>query len=198
MDKLDKDLLKQIADMHEVPQGSYNIRKNGESVSRATSEDIQIVQKEDKSGIDIFVKAGVKGKSVHIPVIITVGDLTEMVYNDFYIGEDADVFIVAGCGIHNPTDKKSEHNGIHSFHLAKNSKVRYVEKHLGLGKGKGEKVLNPVTVVKMDASSYMEMETIQLGGVSYSNRNTKVTLGRGAKLVIKEKILTEDVSYDKL
>ena len=192
MNEVDKELLKEIADMHSVPQGSFNIRKNGESIARNSTKDIEIVPKKDKSGIDIIVKEGVKNKSVHIPVIITVGNLNDLVYNDFYIGKDADVLIVAGCGIHNPTDQKSQHDGIHTFHLEKNCKVKYIEKHLGVGNGQGDKVLNPTTVVEMKDGSDFEMETIQLGGVSYSNRNTNAFLGNDTKLVIKEKILTSD------
>lgn len=192
MNEVDKELLKEIADMHSVPQGSFNIRKNGESIARNSTKDIEIVPKKDKSGIDIIVKKGVKNKSVHIPVIITVGNLNDLVYNDFYIGKDADVLIVAGCGIHNPTDQKSQHDGIHTFHLEENCKVKYIEKHLGVGNGQGDKVLNPTTVVEMKDGSDFEMETIQLGGVSYSNRNTNAFLGNDAKLVIKEKILTSD------
>lgn len=192
MNEVDKELLKGIADMHSVPQGSFNIRKNGESIARNSTKDIEIVPKKDKSGIDIIVKEGVKNKSVHIPVIITVGNLNDLVYNDFYIGKDADVLIVAGCGIHNPTDQKSQHDGIHTFHLEEDCKVKYIEKHLGVGNGQGDKVLNPTTVVEMKDGSDFEMETIQLGGVSYSNRNTNAFLGNDTKLVIKEKILTSD------
>ena len=192
MNEVDKELLKEIADMHSVPQGSFNIRKNGESIARNSTKDIEIVPKKDKSGIDIIVKEGVKNKSVHIPVIITVGNLNDLVYNDFYIGKDADVLIVAGCGIHNPTDQKSQHDGIHTFHLEENCKVKYIEKHLGVGNGQGDKVLNPTTVVEMKDGSDFEMETIQLGGVSYSNRKTNAFLGNDAKLEIKEKILTSD------
>lgn len=192
MNEVDKELLKEIADMHSVPQGSFNIRKNGESIARNSTKDIEIIPKKDKSGIDIIVKEGVKNKSVHIPVIITVGNLNDLVYNDFYIGKDADVLIVAGCGIHNPTNKKSQHDGIHTFHLEENCKVKYIEKHLGVGNGQGDKVLNPTTVVEMKDGSDFEMETIQLGGVSYSNRKTNAFLGNDTKLVIKEKILTSD------
>ncbi len=197
MNNIEKDLLAQIADMHDIPQGSFNIRKNGEKVDGRSTEDIQIVPKQDKNGIDIYVKPGVKNKSVHIPVIITVGGLSDLVYNDFYIGEDADVFIVAGCGIHNTDSKASEHNGIHSFHLGKNCKVRYVEKHLGTGNIKSEKILNPTTVIEMDEGSTFDLDTIQLGGVTYSNRKTKAKLGENAKLVIKEKVLTTEKQVAK-
>lgn len=194
MDKInqtDSELLEQIADMHGIPQGSFNIRKNGQSIARNSDSDIEIISKTDKSGIDIIVKPGVKNKSVHIPVIITVGNLSDLVYNDFYIGKGADVLIVAGCGIHNETNQKSQHDGIHTFHLEEDCKVKYVEKHLGVGIGSGEKVLNPTTEVYMKSGSEFEMETIQIGGVSYSNRKTKAVLGDNTKLIIKEKIKTD-------
>lgn len=189
--KIDRDLLLSIADIHKIPEGSFNIRKNGESILRNSDSDIEIVSKKDKSGIDIIVKPNIKNKSVHIPVIITQSNLTELVYNDFYIGENSDVTIVAGCGIHNPSNEKSEHDGLHTFHLAKNSKVKYIEKHLGLG-NKGDKVLNPETKIFMDNDSYFEMETVQLGGVSYANRKTYAKLKDNSKLIIKERVLTTE------
>ncbi len=192
-----KELIAQIADLHEVPQGSYNIRKDGESLGRVSTEDIEIVPKQDKSGIDIFVKPGVKNKSLHIPVIVTQGGLKDLVYNDFYIGKDAEVFIVAGCGIHNDTSKDSKHSGIHTFHLAKDCKVKYVEKHLAQGKGSGEKILNPTTTIKMEKGSNFEMETLQLGGVTYSDRKTTAYLAQDAKLIVKEKVLTTDKQIAK-
>lgn len=187
--KIDKDLLLEIADMHKLPEGSFNIRKNGESILRNSNTDIEIISKKDKSGIDIIIKPNVKNKSVHIPVIITKSNLTELVYNDFYVGENADVTIVAGCGIHNPSSEKSEHDGLHTFHLAKNSKVKYIEKHLGIGNS-GDKILNPETKVYMDDNTYFEMETVQLGGVTSANRKTYAKLKNNSKLVIKERILT--------
>lgn len=191
INQIDSELLEQIADMHGIPQGSFNIRKNGQSIARNSNSDIEIISKTDKSGIDIIVKPGVKNKSVHIPVIITVGNLSDLVYNDFYIGKGADVLIVAGCGIHNETNQKSQHDGIHTFHLEEDCKVKYVEKHLGVGIGSGEKVLNPTTEVYMKSGSEFEMETIQIGGVSYSNRKTKAVLDDNTKLIIKEKIKTD-------
>lgn len=191
INQIDSELLEQIADMHGIPQGSFNIRKNGQSIARNSDSDIEIISKTDKSGIDIIVKPGVKNKSVHIPVIITVGNLSDLVYNDFYIGKGADVLIVAGCGIHNETNQKSQHDGIHTFHLEEDCRVKYVEKHLGVGIGSGEKVLNPTTEVYMKSGSEFEMETIQIGGVSYSNRKTKAVLDDNTKLIIKEKIKTD-------
>ena len=191
MNKIDKSLLEKIADFHGIPEGSYNIRKNGESIERHTTPEIDIVTKNDKSGIDIYVKENVINKSVHIPVIITESGLTEDVYNDFYIGKNSDILIIAGCGIHNTGMLKSEHDGIHTFHVEKNAKVRYVEKHYGYGK-KADKILNPVTEIYLDENSEMTLETYQLGGVSSAIRKTHAILKDGAKLIIKEKILTEE------
>lgn len=194
---IDKELLKEVADMHSVPQGSFNIRKNGQSIERQSDDDVSIVSKKDKSGIDIFVKPGVKNRSVHIPVIVTLGNFNDLVYNDFYIGKGAEVFIIAGCGIHNPTNQKSEHDGIHTFHLEEDCKVKYIEKHLGIGNNQGEKILNPTTEIYMKSGSEFEMETIQLGGVSYSDRKTNAYLDDDTKLVIKEKILTSEKQVAK-
>lgn len=191
MNKIEKDLLLAVADLHQIPSGAYNLRENGKPVDRHSSSNIDIVPKKDKSGIDIIIKPNTINESVHIPVIITESGIKDLVYNDFYVGENSDVLIVAGCGIHNPDTKTSEHNGIHTFHLSKNSKVRYVEKHLGVGQ-KGDKILNPVTEVFMDENSYMLMETTQLGGVSSSIRTTNGVLKDNAKLVINEKILTNE------
>ena len=190
MDEIQKTLLMQVAGLHEVPAGAYNIRANGESAGRQSTEHIEIVPKEDKPGIDIFIKPGTKKESVHIPVLMTQTGLKELVYNDFHIGEDCDVTIVAGCGIHNGGDKTSEHSGIHSFFIGKNSKVRYVEKHYGSGEGTGERVMNPETIVNLDEDSYMEMDTVQIRGVDSTDRVTRAKLGKGAQLVIKEKLMT--------
>lgn len=191
MNKIEKDLLLAVADLHQVPQGAYNLRENGEPVERHSSQNIEITPKTDKSGIDITIKPNTINESVHIPVIITESGVKDLVYNDFYVGENSDVLIVAGCGIHNAGDSASQHDGIHVFHIGKNAKVRYVEKHIGVGQ-KGDKILNPVTQVYMEEGSYMLMETIQLGGVSNSVRRTEGELKDNAKLVIKEKILTND------
>lgn len=190
MDEIQKTLLMQVADLHEVPAGAYNIRSNGESTGRRSTEHIEIVPKEDKPGIDIFIKPGTKKESVHIPVLMTQTGFKELVYNDFHIGEDCDVTIVAGCGIHNGGDKASEHSGIHSFFIGKNAKVKYVEKHYGSGEGTGERVMNPETIVSMDEDSYMEMDTVQIRGVDSTDRVTRAKLGKGAQLVIREKLMT--------
>lgn len=190
MDELQKTLLMQVAGLHEVPAGAYNIRANGEPAGRQSTEHIEIVPKEGQPGIDIFIKPGTKKESVHIPVLMTQTGLKELVYNDFHIGEDCDVTIVAGCGIHNGGDKTSEHSGIHSFFIGKNSKVRYVEKHYGSGEGTGERVMNPQTIVNLDEDSYMEMDTVQIRGVDSTDRVTRAKIGKGAQLVIKEKLMT--------
>lgn len=197
MDAIQMQMLEQVADLHGVPQGAYNFRVNGEGAGRNCTEHIEIVTKKDKSGIDIIIKPGTKNESVHIPVVLSQSGITEMVYNDFYIGEGADVTIVAGCGIHNGGDQKSEHDGIHSFFLGKNAKVRYVEKHYGSGDGSGERVLNPQTIVTMDEGSYMEMDTVQIKGVDSTIRTTKATLADKATLIIKEKIMTHGKQYAK-
>ena len=190
MEKTDLHMLEAVADLHEVPQGAYNIRKNGTSAGRQSSENIIITPKENKPGIDITVKPGTENESVHIPVIITETGIDDLVYNDFYIGDGADVLIVAGCGIHNSGSKKSEHDGIHRFHIGKNAKIKYVEKHYGEGEGTGERVLNPTTEIIMDENSYCEMETVQIKGVDSTKRNTEAKLAAGAKLVIFEKLMT--------
>lgn len=195
MEKRDMGLLESIADLHEIPAGAYNIRKNGEGHSRRSTANIEIVSKTDKPGIDIIVAPGTKNESVHIPVIITETGVNDLVYNDFFIGDDADILIVAGCGIHNSGDEKSQHDGIHTFHIGKNAKVRYVEKHYGEGDGKGERVLNPVTVVEQDENSVCEMEMVQIKGVDSTVRDTKAHLKAGAKLVMTERLLTHGTQY---
>lgn len=190
MDEIQKNLLREVADLHEVPEGAYNIRSDGESVGRKTTENIDIITKTDKPGIDIIIKPGTKKESVHIPVILAKAGLKEVVYNDFHIGDDCDVTIIAGCGIHNCGEQDSEHDGIHTFFVGKNATVRYVEKHYGEGDGKGQRILNPQTIVNMDENSYMEMETTQIKGVDSTVRETKATLEAGATLVVKEKIMT--------
>jgi len=190
MDQIQKTLLEQIAGLHEIPAGAYNIRANGQSVSRGTTANIDIVTKADKQGIDIVIKPGTKKESVHIPVVLSQSGLKEMVYNDFFVGDDCDVTIIAGCGIHNGGDEASKHDGIHSFFIGKNSHVRYVEKHYGSGDGKGKRIMNPETVVELGENSFMEMETVQIRGVDSTKRSTSATLAAGAKLIITERLMT--------
>ncbi len=189
---IDADLLAEIANIHGMPKGAFNIRKDGQLVERNSSANIEIATKTDHPGIDIHIKPGTKGETVFIPVIVTESGLKDVVYNTFYIGEDCDVNIVAGCGIHNSSHAASEHDGIHTFYCGKNSHVKYVEKHYGEGEGTGERILNPVTNVVMEEDSSCEMELVQLRGVTSTVRDTNAELGAGAKLVLTEKLLTHD------
>lgn len=190
MDQIQKRLLAEVADLHDIPEGAYNIRANGETAVRNTTANIDIVSKEDGTGIDIRVKPGTKKESIHIPVVLSKSGLKEVVYNDFYIGEDCDVFIVAGCGIDNCGNQDSEHDGIHRFFIGKNSKVKYVEKHYGGGDGLGKRILNPGTEVYMEEGSSMEMEMVQIKGVDSTDRKTIAKLDAGAKLVVRERLMT--------
>ena len=191
MDRTDEQLLETIADLHGIPEGSFNIRKNGKLLARNSDTDIEIVSKTDKDGIDIIVKPNVKNKSVHIPVLLTVGDFQDTVYNDFFIGENSDVTIVAGCGIHNDTCGNAEHDGVHTFYVGKNAKVRYIERHYANGNGTGKKVFDPVTKIWLKENSQFILESTQLGGVTYTDRKTYATVGKNAQLLVKEKILTD-------
>lgn len=190
MEKKDRDLLKQVADLHEIPKGAYNIRKNSESAGRNSTANIQITNKEGVPGIDIRIAPGTKNESVHIPVLITETGITEMVYNDFYVGDDADVLIVAGCGIHNAGDSESRHDGIHRFFVGKNAKIRYVEKHYGDGDGNGKRVMNPATELTMEENSVCEMEMVQIKGVDSTDRKMTASLGKNAKLTVTERLMT--------
>lgn len=190
MDNVQKQLLKQIAGLHEIPVGAYNIRTNGKTEARNSTEHIEIVPKEGSDGIVIKIKAGTKNESIHIPVVLSEAGLKETVYNDFYIGDDCDVTIIAGCGIHCGTDDSSEHDGIHSFFIGKNSKVKYVEKHYGSGDGKGQRIMNPETIVEVGENSYMEMDTAQIKGVDSTIRKTTVKLDKNASIKVMERLMT--------
>ena len=190
MEKIDLKLLKEIAELEGTPQGAYNIRKNGGAGGRACTEHIVIDTKTDKPGIDIRIAPGTQHESVHIPVIITETGLTELVYNDFFIGEDCDVDIIAGCGIHNTGCETSQHDGVHTFYVGKNSRVRYVERHYGEGEGSGARILNPQTIVYLEEGASINMETTQIRGIDSTKRETKVVAGAGAEVVITEKLLT--------
>lgn len=196
MDEIRMNLLKEVADLDALPIGAYNIRENGKAAGRNTTANIDIVTKQDKPGIDIIIAPGTKKESVHIPVIISQTGLTDLVYNDFYIGEDADVVIIAGCGIHNCGGELSQHDGIHTFWLGKNSHIRYVEKHYGEGDG-SKNVMNPTTIVHLDEGASMEMETTQIAGIDDTDRRTEGDLKAGAKLEVREKILTNGVQNAK-
>ncbi|MEE0288724.1 MAG: SufD family Fe-S cluster assembly protein [Lachnospiraceae bacterium] len=190
MDSIEKSLLEQVADIHGVPEGAYNIRSNGSLAGRNTTANIDIVTKEDKPGIDIIIKPGTTNESVHIPVVLSESGLKDLVYNDFYIGENADVTIVAGCGIHNCGVDTSEHDGIHTFYIKKGAKVKYIEKHYGEGDGEGKRILNPTTIIHIEEDGYFEMDSVQIKGVDSTIRDTEADLAKGASIVIHEKIMT--------
>lgn len=190
LDEIQMRILQEVADLHTVPEGAYNIRSNGALAGRNSTANIEIVSKPDGTGIDIHIKPGTKNESVHIPVVLSESGLKDVVYNDFFIGEDADVVIVAGCGIHNCGNQDSQHDGVHRFFVGKNAKVKYVEKHYGEGDGTGKRILNPVTEVTMDQGSSMEMEMVQIKGVDSTVRTTHADLAAGASLVVRERLMT--------
>ena len=190
MDAIEKRLLHEVAALDALPVGAYNIRENGKLGGRSTTANIDIVTKSDKPGIDIIIKPGTVGESVHIPVILSQSGLRDMVYNDFYIGENCDVVIIAGCGIHNGGCGTSQHDGIHTFYISRGAHVKYVEKHYGEGSGSGKKLMNPTTVVHIAEGGFMEMETTQISGIDDTLRRTTADLAADAKLVLREKILT--------
>ena len=195
MNNTELELLKIIADMEGTPSGAFNIRANGGLADRKVTENIDIRTKTDKPGIDIIVKPGTKGEKVHIPVIISETGLSDLVYNDFIIGENADVEIVAGCGIHNCGNENSGHDGVHTFFIGKNAKVKYVEKHYGDSDGDGKNIMNPTTIVNIDDGGYMEMETTQIKGINSTKRVTKSRLSDNATLIIHEKLMTHADQY---
>lgn len=195
LDSIQLGLLRQVAGIHEVPQGAYSLRINGQLEGKNSSENIEIVKKTDKPGIDIFIRPGTVGESVHIPVLLSQTGLRELVYNDFHIGEGCDVTIVAGCGIHNGGEEASEHSGIHTFYVGRGAKVKYIEKHYGEGDGSGERTMNPTTVVEIAENGHMEMDTCQIKGIDSTRRVTRAKLAAGATLVISEKIMTHGCQY---
>lgn len=190
LNALDRLMLEKVADLHEIPQGAFNIRKNGEGVQRNTTANIDIVTKKDKPGIDVIVKPYTKGESVHIPVIVTATNINDVVYNTFEIGEYSDVLVVAGCGIHNSGSEKSQHDGIHNFFVRKGAKLKYVEKHYGEGDGRGERVLNPKTVIEAFEGAVVELELVQIKGIDHTVRDTEIKLHDNARLVVTERLLT--------
>ncbi len=191
LDAIDKELLKTVAGLEEIPKGAYNIRKNGKLLSRNTTANIDIESYPESKGIKITFKSGTKNESVHIPVILSQADLYDVVQNDFIIGDDCDVTIIAGCGIHCGTEKGEGHSGIHEFHLGKRSKVKYIEKHFAIGEGTGKRIINPVTRVFLQEDARIEMELTQISGVDEAKRTNEATLGPRSSLLISEKVMTE-------
>ncbi len=193
----DEGLLEEITDIERIKKGAFNIRKNGQGIERKVTENTNITTKTDKPGINIYVKENAKFELVHIPVIITESGLNDLVYNDFYIGKNANVYIVAGCGIHNDHHKDSRHDGIHRFFLEEGAKVKYVEKHYGEGRGDGKRILNPVTEVYLKKGSSLEMQSVQIKGVDSTIRETKGVLEADTNFVVSEKIMTHGKQYAK-
>jgi len=192
MDEIQKRLLNEVAGLHEIPEGAYNLRANGETAARNTTANIDIKTKEDSNGIDIIIKDNTINESVHIPVVLSASGLSEKVYNDFYVGKNCDILIVAGCGIDNCGNQDSEHDGIHRFFIGENSRVRYVEKHYGSGNGSGKRILNPVTEVYIEEGGSVEMEMVQIKGVDSTDRTTIAELKKDAKLVVRERLMTHE------
>ena len=192
MDKIQMELFEQLTGLHEIPAGAYNIRANSKKDSRNTTSNIDIVTKEDKDGIDIYIKPGTKNESVHIPVVISQTGLEECVYNDFYIEDGANVNIIAGCGIHNSGCNDARHDGIHTFHIGKDAIVHYEEKHYGEGEGTGARILNPVTDIYVGENSVFTMDTVQIEGVDSTKRETDITMEAGSRLTVTEKLMTHD------
>lgn len=195
--QMDKELLNEVSNLENMDKGAYNIRKNGQGIERKVTENVKIETKTDKPGIDIYVKENTEFEFIHIPVIITESGLSDLVYNDFYIGKNAKVIIVAGCGIHNDHHKDSQHDGIHRFFLEEGASVKYIEKHYGEGDGEGKRILNPVTEVYLKDGSSMEMESSQIKGVDSTIRETKGELGANTNFVVSEKIMTHGKQFAK-
>jgi Fe-S cluster assembly scaffold protein SufB len=193
LDAIQKHIIEEVADLHKVPTGAYNFRANGQLAGRNTTAHIDIQSKKDGTGIDIYIKDGTKNEAVHIPVVVSATGLKETVYNDFFVGDGCDVLIVAGCGINNCGKQDSQHDGIHRFHVGKNSRVRYVEKHYGEGDGSGKRILNPQTEVYLGEGSTMEMEMTQIKGVDSTIRMTTAELAKNARLVVRERLMTHGV-----
>jgi Fe-S cluster assembly scaffold protein SufB len=194
-ERIYRNLLLQVANLDRKPQGAYNLRADGEGLGRNTTATIDIVTKEDNSGIDIIVKPNTKGETIHIPVVISQSGLKDLVYNDFYIGENSEVTIIAGCAIHNSGDEDSGHDGIHRFFLEKNARVKYIEKHFGEGEGAGKRILNPTTIINLEEGSYLEMDSFQIQGVDLTKRVTEAVLDAKATLIVTEKIMTDGQQY---
>ncbi len=192
LDQITEKILKQIDESGFKQEGAFNLRHNGTALCHGDSEHIKIKKKEDRSGIDVYIDENTKGEQVHIPVVVDASGITDTVYNDFFIAEGAEVTIVAGCGIHNSGCNESRHDGIHSFHVAKGANVRYEERHYGEGAGLGAKVLNPVTNIYMEEDAVFTLDTAQIKGVDSTQRETNITMEKGAKLYVVEKLMTHD------
>lgn len=191
MNKITEELLGMISDFNGSFEGAFNIREDSQCAGRKSTENVKIENKKDQPGIEIHIKPGTKNEKVYIPACVTHSDVNDLVYNDFFVGEGADITIVAGCGVHSDGEEEARHNGIHRFFVGKNAHVVYEEKHIGVGKGNGARRIDPVTDAVLDEGASLEMDTVQLGGVDSTLRKTTASLAANAKLVIRERIMTD-------
>ena len=191
MNKITEMLLGIVSDWKGGFTGAFNIREDGACAGRQSSQNIKIDNKKDAPGLVIHVLPGTKGETVYIPACVTHGDVDDLVYNDFYIGEGADVVVTAGCGVHTDSEEEARHNGIHRFFLDRGARVVYREKHVGTGSGTGAKRIDPVTDITLAEDATLEMDTIQLGGVDSTVRTTRAKLAARARLLIRERLLTD-------
>ncbi len=191
MNDITKKLLELVSDFNGDFKGAFNIREDGQCAGRQSSKNIKIESKTDKPGLDITILPGTRGETVYIPACVTKGGVDDLVYNDFHVGRDADVVIVAGCGVHTDDHSEARHNGIHRFFLEENARVRYEEKHVGTGTGTGNRVIDPETAVYLEKNSYLEMNTTQISGINHTIRKTTATAAEGARLVVRERLFTE-------
>lgn len=192
MNLITDDLLRIVSDFKGTFDGAYNIRENGECAGRQSTENIKIESKVGAPGLVIHVAPGTKGEKVYIPACVTHSDFDDLVYNDFYIGEGADVTIIAGCGIHSDGEEDAKHNGIHAFHLEQGAHVLYEEKHVGTGTSTGARRIDPVTDIVLAPDAVLEIDTVQLRGVDTSHRKTTAVLGARSRLIVRERILTDE------
>ena len=195
MNKITETLLRIVSEYDGDFKGAFNIREDGMCAGRQSTENVRIESKTDKPGLEIHIKPGTKGETISIPACVTRGNVDDLVYNDFFVGEGADVTIVAGCGVHTDSDDEARHNGIHRFVLEKGAHVLYTEKHIGTGSGTGVRRIDPVTQVELAEDASLEMDTVQIKGVDSTIRKTTGTLGARAKLVVRERIMTD--GYEK-
>lgn len=191
MDSVEKILLDMVDYDESNRRGAINIRKDGKKVERKNTEFVTIESKTGEfDGLDVYVKADAKDAEVHMPVILTVPGLIDRVYNDIYVGDGAEVTIIAGCGLHNDGCSNAKHEGTHRLHIGKNAKVRYIEKHFGFGEGTGERIINPRMTIELGENSKLEIDSSQIKGIDSTVRQTLADLSAGSKLIVSEKIMT--------
>lgn len=191
MNKVTDELLRIVSDFKGAFQGAFNIRENGQCAGRQSTKNIKIESRQDAPGLVIHIASATAGETVYIPACVTQSGIDDLVYNDFYVGEGADVVIVAGCGVHSDGEEEARHNGIHRFFLEKGAHVLYKEKHIGTGAGNGVRRIDPVTDAMLAEDASLEMDTIQISGVDSTIRKTRAVLEARARLVVRERIMTD-------